>query len=102
MNESRGVTFCFKCGAELGLVPGNIGRGETCLKCSADVRVCYNCLHYDESSYNECKEPMAERVVDKDKRNFCDYFSLRAGKASRKESSKEQALKQLDALFKKP
>lgn len=93
---------CFKCGAELNFPPGTrVGRAESCSSCRSEVRVCYNCVHYDKSSYNECREPMAERVLDKDRSNFCDYFSLRAGgESSLKIDAKAEALKKLDALFK--
>jgi hypothetical protein len=43
---------------------------------------------------------MAERVVDKEKSNFCDYFVLGSGSAP-KEDPKTSALKALDDLFKK-
>lgn len=96
------ATSCYACKKPLGLPAGNIGRSESCINCRADVRVCKNCIHYDTRSYNECREPSAERVVDKEKRNFCDYFSLSLGNQSKVvDSKKEDALKKLDDLFKK-
>ncbi len=92
---------CFACGKLLGLSRGNVGREETCLNCGADVRVCFNCRHYDASSYNECAEPMAERVVAKDRRNFCDYFSLAGAGGKGTVDPREDARKKLDALFKR-
>ena len=65
---------CFSCQGVLE-TEGLIGRKEECLHCRADMHVCRNCLHYDETSYNECKEPSAERVLEKEKSNFCDYFA---------------------------
>lgn len=100
MEKSTNAALCFRCRAPLNLLPGNVGRGENCSQCSASVRVCYNCTHYDERSYNQCREPMAERVVDKDKANFCDYFSLRTGGLEQEQSKKEESLRKLDALFK--
>jgi hypothetical protein len=92
---------CHSCGAELDFAPGAVGRGEECLNCRADVRVCLNCSHYDPGSYNECRESMAERVVDKDRRNFCDYFSLGSpGSGGGVDKTKEDALKKFDDLFK--
>lgn len=90
---------CFHCGAALDLPPGKIGRTATCDACDSDVRVCLNCRFYDPNAYNECREPMAERVVDKDRANFCDYFSLGRGNQAGG-SEKEDALKKLDDLFK--
>lgn len=100
MSNLDGNMACFSCGAELELSPGNIGRNEECPKCRSDVRVCLNCRHYDTNSYNECGEPMAERVVDKKKSNFCDYFSLGGGGSS-EGASKKELFEQLDNLFKK-
>jgi len=34
------------------------------------------CDFYDPKIYNECRETSAERVVHKEKKNFCDYFIL--------------------------
>ncbi|MBF0341324.1 MAG: hypothetical protein HQL95_10245 [Magnetococcales bacterium] len=39
-----------------------------------DTRVCLNCRFHDPGSYNECRETVAERIVDKDKANFCEEF----------------------------
>ncbi|MBC7792671.1 MAG: hypothetical protein H7Z43_03100 [Clostridia bacterium] len=50
-------------------------------------------------AYNECREPVADRVVDKERGNFCDYFTLSARRA---ESAKtDDARAELEALFKK-
>ncbi|MBP9838050.1 MAG: hypothetical protein KBC84_04995 [Proteobacteria bacterium] len=91
---------CYKCNTKLSLPSGTVSRTESCLKCSADVKVCLNCDHYDPKSYNECKEPNADRVVDKEKSNFCDYFKPRQ-KALSKDSHKEDKFKDLESLFKK-
>lgn len=93
---------CHSCSADLSGVLVPVSRDECCDKCDADVRVCLNCIHYDPGVYNECHEPQAERVVEKDRRNFCDYFKLGPNKsASASGPSKEDTLKQLDDLFKK-
>jgi len=64
------------------------------------VRVCYNCKNYDTKAYNECREVQADRVVDKAKANFCDYFSLGGQNNPGSAGSKEDALKKLNDLFK--
>jgi len=89
---------CWNCGTEMERV--EFGRQDVCPKCLRDVRCCRNCIQYDRAYNNECKESQADRVVEKEKSNFCDYFSPRsqagAGGASR------DALKAAaDALFKK-
>ena len=90
------MTLCFHCKTEItDLKPG---RGATCDKCSSDIHCCHNCGFYDRNSYNECREPQAERVVDKEKRNFCDYFTLSSNSKGAKE--KVDSKKLLDDLFK--
>lgn len=95
------MVYCYHCGktSESG---DRIGRNETCPHCGYDLHVCYNCLHYDPKAYNECQENQAERVLEKDKANFCDYFSpsdhsMRAGENKKQDDAKAK----LDALFKK-
>lgn len=93
------MAVCYRCGNNLDDLPVPIGRRECCSKCGFDVRVCKNCKHYDSHVYNECREPMAERVVDKEKSNTCDYFGLGTGAGGI--DIKSDALKKLDDLFKK-
>ena len=91
---------CFHCGAEIAVVDNRVGRGDCCESCSYDLHVCLNCSFYDRSSHNECKEPMAERVLDKDHRNFCDYFALGRGSPPTASDPKSEAIKKLNDLFK--
>lgn len=93
-------TFCFKCSHELQLAIGSdISRTEECPKCSSSLRCCKMCGHFDKNVYNECTEPMADRVVEKEKANFCDYFKL--GSQTAKIDEKASALAKANALFKK-
>lgn len=90
---------CGKCG-QANPLTGKIGRNEVCVSCGADLRCCLNCTHYDLGRYNSCREPQAERVLDKDKRNFCDFFSVGKAGAAKKDPA-AGAKSRLDALFKK-
>ncbi|MEX0798910.1 MAG: hypothetical protein WEB87_01060 [Bacteriovoracaceae bacterium] len=91
---------CFNCQALLEISAGSdIPRSEDCPSCHADLRCCKMCLFYDKSSYNECKEPMADRVVKKEKANFCDFFKTQGRLAQG--SGKDDALAKANALFKK-
>lgn len=65
---------CHACGAT-SEVPAPVSRRESCSRCGAELHCCLNCTFHDRSAYNECREPTAERVVDKDRSNFCDYFA---------------------------
>lgn len=90
---------CFKCSGELVLLQG-FSRREECLHCGADVHVCKNCKFYDRNAYNECLEPSADCVKDKERTNFCDYFQLITGSNPTK-SSKDDLVAAAEALFKK-
>ncbi|MDH3974854.1 MAG: hypothetical protein OEV42_11295 [Deltaproteobacteria bacterium] len=88
---------CFSCGKALD-VNDKPGRKEECPSCGADVRVCLNCRFYDAGAYNECRESSADRVVDKEKANFCDYF-VPGNSSGQSEDNKGKAKKDLDDLF---
>ena len=89
---------CFSCGHELD-IPEKPGRRDACPHCGADLRVCRNCRFYDEKACNESREPVAERVVEKEKGNFCDYFEFGGGAAGKSADTAAEAKKKLDDLF---
>lgn len=73
---------------------------EECSFCHADVHVCKNCEFYDLKAYNECRESSADRVVEKERANYCDYFTISSkGKATAKQ--KDILMAAAEALFKK-
>jgi hypothetical protein len=58
-------------------------------------------VHHDRSAYNECREPQAERVLDKERSNMCDFFRPYTGPArGSKGKGSTDYLKSLDDLFK--
>jgi hypothetical protein len=67
---------CYNCGHIFS--DAKIGFREECPGCMRDAHVCLNCIFFDKSYYNECRETKAERVLDKEKQNFCDYFSFKS------------------------
>ena len=92
---------CFGCGNTVEISSSRPGRGDTCPKCRRDLHACKNCHHYDLAAYNSCRESQAERVVDKERSNFCDYFRYRDGAPGAADSGKKKAISALDDLFKK-
>lgn len=91
---------CYKCNTETGLeLHQSISRNEECPKCSADLRCCKMCEFYDPKAYNECKEPTADRILEKEKANFCDHFRL--GSIDSSSNAKDDVMAQANALFKK-
>lgn len=89
---------CWNCGQELS--PLDYGRSDTCKKCGRDTKVCKGCIYYDKNSNNECREPQAERVVDKEQSNFCDYFKP-ASKSDASAPARDALKAAAEALFKK-
>ncbi|HSJ97290.1 MAG TPA: hypothetical protein VLC53_09460 [Myxococcota bacterium] len=95
---------CFACGAPLELASGErIGTRDACPRCGADLHVCRNCAHYDPGAYNECREPQAERVSDRERANRCDWFapSAAAAGAAGGAQAGTDARAALEALFRK-
>ena len=88
---------CWYCGHSLDAL--DYGRGDTCPKGRRDTRTCKGCGFYDPKAYNECREPQADRVVEKERSNFCDYF--KPSNAQNDSSQKNAALSAAEALFKK-
>lgn len=93
------MNLCSRCKKEIR-IDRRPGREEQCPFCGADLHSCENCAFHDDHAYNACREPQAERVVDKIRSNFCDYFQFRqeAGKSTGNE--KQGARNKLEALFK--
>jgi hypothetical protein len=90
---------CAFCRKQLGVVD-KVGRSDTCPHCGGDLKCCKQCEFYQPNAYNECKEVIAERIVDKERANFCDYYVAKGppqGKVNRTKDAKDA----LEALFKK-
>ena len=67
------LMICHSCKGEMKF-EGPISRTEVCPACDADVHCCLNCLNYEPSAHNRCREPQTEWVSDREKGNFCDFF----------------------------
>lgn len=91
---------CWKCGTSLKDVLLPLSRMAKCKACNTDLHVCKMCQFYDTTVNNSCREPVAEKVTDKNAKNFCGYFqpsetAFNLGGSSKASASKQQ----LDALF---
>lgn len=98
MSEKKGGN-CWNCGAELSAM--DYGRGDSCPQCGRDTKVCKNCEFYAPSYNNSCRENQAERVVDKERSNFCDYFIPRALNFTGGDAARDAARAAAEALFRK-
>lgn len=58
------------------------------------------CTFYDVKAYNECRESMADRITEKEKANFCDYFKPGTPNNDA-EKQRQEMLAKAAALFKK-
>ncbi|MFT7260284.1 MAG: hypothetical protein ACI9MS_002149 [Glaciecola sp.] len=97
MFMSQNLT-CWQCGNPLENVIFPMSRREICAVCDADQHVCKMCKEFD--GRNSCNEPIAEDVTDREKANFCDYFSPSGEVFLKTTKEKQQNAKaQLAALF---
>ncbi len=88
---------CWNCGTTISA----FGRQESCDKCGKDTRACRNCRQWDPRSNNECREEQAQRIVEKEKGNFCEWFQPRDGAGGSQAVTRDQLKSAADALFKK-
>ena len=65
--------YCQVCGSELAME--YIGRDAVCPSCGSYLHSCIQCKFYDPYAHNQCLEPSAEYVADKEAANFCEYFA---------------------------
>lgn len=90
---------CWRCGAALDTEPLPLAREAHCRGCGADLHVCRLCAFYDPRVANECREPIAEKVVDKTHANFCGYFTPRGGAYHAAGAAATAARADLEDLF---
>jgi len=92
---------CQNCGKAFHY-SSRIGRNDACPNCGSDFRSCLYCSFYDPSCSGSCREPEAERVIHKERANFCDYYSIRTqSEPAENGDSALEAKKKLESLFKK-
>lgn len=93
---------CFACDAPVELATGErVGFRDDCPGCGADLHVCCNCQNHDPGAHNQCREPNAEWVSDRERANRCDYFRPGGRGGSEAAAAGARARTDLDALFKK-
>jgi hypothetical protein len=67
--------MCWYCGSAV-LDAEPIGRSTRCPDCGKDLRSCRSCRFYLPGGRGDCAEAQSELVADKERGNFCDWFSL--------------------------
>lgn len=92
--------YCWKCGEKLLDEPLPLARLAECPGCRSQLHVCKMCEFFDTGVADACKEPVADRVMDKERANFCGYLRVSARKwVAQDRSMTDKARKDLDALF---
>jgi len=67
--------MCWYCGSPV-TEEEPIGRSLRCQNCGKDLRSCKNCRFFLPGARGDCQEAGAEGQPDKERANFCDWFSL--------------------------
>ena len=97
------TAVCWQCGASLAELSLPLSRTDYCRQCRAELHVCKLCRFFDVTVAKQCREPIAEEVRDKQRANYCDYFSPRNDAyVPPATAAVQQSRAQLDALFGKP
>lgn len=91
---------CYRCGQSLAALSLPLSRRDQCPSCSVDLHVCKMCRFFDATAPRQCREDGAEDVTEKERPNFCDWYSPsdKAYDPNRK-SAADSAQAALDALF---
>jgi hypothetical protein len=94
--------MCYACGAPLKY-DGKPGFNDVCDTCGKDMHVCRMCRFYVYQAHWECSETVDEHVVDKEKRNHCEYFVVDkkyyASAAPHRTIDGDDAMRKFNALF---
>jgi predicted RNA-binding Zn-ribbon protein involved in translation (DUF1610 family) len=90
--------FCHSCKNEL-FFEVKMQRTDSCPHCGNDLHACKNCKNWDPGAHNQCREPIAEHIHDRERTNFCTYFEFLSGEREGDDAAKK-AKSKLDTLFK--
>ncbi|MDR1597007.1 MAG: hypothetical protein LBR99_04810 [Treponema sp.] len=85
--------MCWYCGSPI-VDADPIGRSLRCAECGKDLRVCRHCRFYLPGAWRDCSESNAEPPQEKDRGNFCDWFSLNSrfrGETAGEKGAKKKA-----------
>ncbi len=96
--------MCAKCGKPLpeGI---RVGFRDVCPDCKAELHTCIMCRFYKPGAHYDCSETVEYPVIDKDKANFCEWFSIdvnfaqKPDKHGASKTSPETAKAAFDKLF---
>ena|SRR5258706_10463727 len=92
---------CYRCGSEIATTQ-RVLKDDECEHCGQDLHCCRNCRFHDPALSNQCSEPQADLVIDKERANFCEFFAFaeRASRPGRAPTEAETARETWRKLFK--
>ena len=90
--------YCYRCRHEIEMI-AKLQRTDTCPHCGVDMHCCKNCQYWDVSAHNQCSEHIAEYIPDREKANFCTFFTFRDGQPEDQSSQVQDAKARLENLF---
>lgn len=91
---------CWKCGAAITDLPMPLSRLAECRACHTELHVCKLCEFFDPHIADQCREPVADFVKEKEHANFCDYFIPVPNAYIPKDNSQSNAARtDLETLF---
>jgi len=90
---------CLKCGQALLDLLWPLARHEECPHCRAQLHVCRMCRFFDPAAPQQCREPVADLVSDRQRANFCGYFEINPQAYAGDIDSAAASRQALDALF---
>ncbi len=74
MPEKHLVSRCARCGK---MLPHGFDPNGQCPHCGFPLHSCKQCAYFDTSARFECAQPVPTRIVRKDGRNECAFYSPR-------------------------
>ena len=73
MPGTRTVSRCAQCGVVLRMVDPS----SKCPQCGFELHSCKQCVYFDPSERNECRQPVPMRVSRKDQKNECSFYAIK-------------------------
>lgn len=92
------AVVCHRCGTASRAE--RIGVRDVCGGCGAYLHSCRNCTMYSPGAHNDCREPNAEVVAEKEEANFCEYFQP-SSVSPRSSGASSDVRTRLERLFRK-
>jgi hypothetical protein len=74
MLATKPVSRCSACSVVLPIAVSSL---KECPQCRAALHACRQCAHFEPTRRFECRQPIIERLADKNAVNECDGFALR-------------------------